>query len=153
MISTMTPTSANPTKMMTGGDPVTALPAARLVAWSSGAAALAGLAWFGIALIAGFGSGDALVGLWGAAIAAVAMAVGLLVMAPWIARPISMWMTLWLAGTLVRFAIGLGLSWVLYSATSVSPWALLAGAGGCYVVALVTEVIVLAGFVNRTLAA
>jgi len=147
-----TPTSAIP-KTTSGGDRVTALPFARLAGWSSGAAALAGIVWFGVAKIAGFSGGDASIGLWGAVIASAAMTCGLVIMGPWVARPVSLWLTLWLAGTLVRFAVALGLSWVLYSATSVSPWALLAAVGGCYVVALMTEVIVLARFMNRTLAA
>jgi hypothetical protein len=147
--SMATPMTANQ-KMTSGGEPSMALPVVRLAAWPAAAAAIVGLAWFVVALIAGMGLDEAMIGLFGAGIATIAMTAGLLIIGPWIARPVSMWMSLWLAGMMVRFVVALALAWVLYSATSAGPWALLAGVGGCYFAALLTEVIVLAGFMNRT---
>jgi len=145
-----TPMTTNPESTTSGGEPSLALPVARLIAWPSIAATIAGIIWFAVALIAGMGLDEAMIGLLGAGIAIVAMTAGLLIMGPWVARPVSLWMTLWLAGMMVRFVVALACAWVLYSATSAGPWALLAGVGGCYFAALLTEVIVLAGFMNRT---
>jgi hypothetical protein len=132
------------------GEPVTALPGGRLIASAVVAAGVAGIVWFIASSMLGADAGNRAAGLYGAGIAAIAMTAGLLILGPWIARPIGMWMTLWLAGMVARFVIALALAWVLYSATSVSPWSLVGGVGGPYFAALLTEVIVLAGFMSRT---
>ncbi len=140
---------------MTGGmmasdrEAILSLPFARMIAVSTFAAAIAGGAWTLGAAIAGLDWNEAVVGAFGALITAVAMAAGLLVIGPWVARPISLWMTLWLGAMIVRFGLALGFSWLLYSASHAIPWAMLVGVGGVYFAALVSEVAVLAGFVRR----
>jgi len=131
------------------GEPTIALPTRRLLLVSAAAAMIVGGGWFGVSMLAGFALADSMAGVYGAAIAIVAMTAGLLAVGPWVARPISLWMTLWLGAMMVRFIIAIVLAWLLYSASPASPWALLAGVGGAYFAALLSEVVVLAGCMRR----
>lgn len=148
MISGRTMTIPAATSPMSD-EPAIALPTGRLLAAASGAAIAVGGGWVVVALIVGAAPPMVRVGLWSAAIVMVAMTAGLLVIAPWRTRPIGLWMSLWLGGTLVRLIVAGGLAYVLYSATQVSEWSVLAGVGGAYFLALISEVIVLAGYVKH----
>lgn len=135
------------------GEPVIALPTARLVMVTLGACAMAGAASSLLARIAWPGQGLAVVGPASAAVAAVAMVGGLLAVAPWKARPIGLWPTFWLASTVLRMLLTPILAYLLYSATPFGAAAVAINVVAAYLLALAGEVVVLAGFLKRALPA
>lgn len=143
------PATANP---MTA-EPTITLPTRRLLVVPIVAALVAGGAWTMVSLIAGADRGVMLLGVWSAAIATVAMVAGTLLLMPWKARPITLWMTLWLAGTMVRFVVAAALAFPLYSATHAGEWMVVASVGGAYFTALLAEAVALAEFIRRESAA
>jgi hypothetical protein len=132
-------------------EPVLRLPTGPLLAISAGVPSLSGAVIAGAVMAIGrWDAGASYAALAGGGIIAIAAVVGILVMGPWRERPVGLWMTLWLAGTVVRMVVAPALTYLLYSATSLSPLALTLTVGFTYLVTLFAEAFYLAGYMNRT---
>jgi hypothetical protein len=126
------------------------LPAARLVWAVVTAAGLIGSGWMGATIVLGQPVEVQWAGLIGAGVVLVVSVLGILAMAPWKTRPASMWMTLWLAGTLVRMLAAPALTFLLYSALPLNAMALTLSVAVAYLFVLLTETAVIARHVSKT---
>lgn len=151
--ATIPPTAADPTVAQGRSarrEPLIALPATRLTVVTIAAC----LAAAGISIVLGklgLHDGPAGLSLAAAGIVAAATLGGLIVMVPWRARPIGLWPSFWLGSTVFRLLVTPVLAYLLYSATQLSAAALALHVVCTYVLALVGEVVVLAGFLKRAL--
>ena len=132
-------------------EPVLRLPTRPLLAIGLAVPLLCGaLAAAALLLIGRWGSDPAWGALAGGGVIAATAVLGTLVIGPWKERPIGIWMSLWMGGTIVRLVVAPGLTYLLYSATSLSPLALSLTVAFTYLITLLAEVYVLAGHMNRT---
>jgi hypothetical protein len=137
-------------------EPVLALPTSRLLTAVVLAAALTGATWVGVCLILHQSSGVQYAGLIAAAVVAMVSLGAILAMMPWRSRPISSWMTLWLAGMVIRMLAVPAITFLLYFAAPApgssgsSGGAVLALAvAAAYLVVVLTEAIVVAVHVGK----
>lgn len=127
------------------------LPLGRMLACSLLTPSLIGGVWAVVSLLGPWGQSAALAGAVGAAVVALTALLGVLVMGPWAKREISMWMTLWLAGTVLRLLLTPAITFLLYSATSLNGEALALSVAGTYLATLFSEAIVLSMYLRRAL--
>jgi hypothetical protein len=128
---------------------VIAWPTAHLLGTVTAVALVACLAWTIAVWLGPWGADVAVAGLTGVGIVAVLTAASLLMLQPWKTRPISTWLNLWLAGTVMRLLAVPAVTFVLYSAAPLSAGALILGVGLTYVLTLLAEAAVLARHVGR----
>jgi hypothetical protein len=136
---------------------VLALPTSRLLTAVVLAAALTGATWVGVCLILHQSSEVQSAGLIAAAVVAMVSVAGILAMMPWRARPISSWMTLWLAGMVIRMLAVPAITFLLYfaapapgsSGSSGGAAALALAVAAAYLVVVLTEAIVVAVHVGK----
>jgi F0F1-type ATP synthase assembly protein I len=93
------------------------LPTARLLAVVWLGCLLVGAGWSGVALALGRGRDAVVTGLLAAAVVGVAASVVLLALRPWRPKRLDRWPMVWVAGSFLRFAVTLGATILLYSAT------------------------------------
>ncbi|MHC4415769.1 MAG: hypothetical protein ACYS0G_10835 [Planctomycetota bacterium] len=129
--------------------PAIPLPTSLLLGSVLGTSAVVGGAWAASAWALGRGDADAVPGLLAAGIVGLCTAGGLLSILPWRARPVSTWITLWLAQTVVRLLLTPVLTFLLYSATSFNATPLFVAVGVTYLAAVVSEAGVLARYLRR----
>ena len=72
-------------------------------------------------------------------------------MTPWRPRDLGMWMTMWMAATVLRLLLTPALAYLLYSATSLSGMALGLAIVTSYFLALLAEWVVLDRHINKVL--
>ena len=127
-----------------------AWPTGLLVVVPVGVAGMAAVVWALVGWLGPWTIDAGVAGVAGSAIVAVVTVASLIAMGPWRTRPISTWMQLWLAGTVVRLLTVPVVTYVLYSATSLRAAPLALGVGLTYVLTLIAEAAVLARHVGRT---
>lgn len=142
----MTPTAT------TRNEVTFALPTTRLLMSVALAAAMAGAGWVAVAIVIGQPPDVQWAGLMGAGVVLVVGVLGVLAMAPWRARPTSTWMTLWLAGTVIRMLAAPALTFLLYFATPLNAVALTLAVAVAYLIVLLTETVVISHSVSRATA-
>ena len=125
------------------------LPTLSLVTLVSLAALVVGLFWYLVVTLTGGDTSHAVAGPAGAGVVAVVALLSVLVMTPWKARPMDLWMTFWLAGTVVRLLLTPVGAFLLYSATPLPASALALAVALAYLVTVLTESSVLARHVRR----
>jgi hypothetical protein len=130
-------------------EPTLTLPTGRIIAAMLLAAAFTGSAWVGIALALKMDATVQTAGLVGVAIVAVVCVLGLLAITPWKPRPVSTWMTLWLAGTVLRLFATPALTFLLYFAAPLNALAVTLSVALAYLIVLLTETAVIARHVSR----
>jgi hypothetical protein len=108
-----------------------------------------GLAWWLVASALGFGPERALAGLAGAGVTLVCTVGSMVAIGPWVVRPVGIWMTLWLAGTVIRLLLAPLGTFLLYSATPLDAPALGISVGLTYLLTLLCEAAVLARYMSR----
>lgn len=101
---------------MTRDEPAITLPTARLIAVTFACCAVSAAAWVMVSMLFGFGQDVALGGVVAAGLTAVCATIGLLLTFPWIAKPVSTAMTLWMVGDVLSMGLSLGGAYMLYSA-------------------------------------
>ncbi len=129
-------------------EPVTALPALRMVVTVIGA---------GLATIAGWTAVTALTGRTatimsaaaGAALVTGVSTLSLLAIGPWKSREIGTWANLWLAALVGRLLLTPALAYLLYSATPLSLTPLMLSVGVTYVVVQISEAAALTAYLKR----
>jgi hypothetical protein len=127
-----------------------AMPTSRLVMGVLLAAGLTGAAWVGICLvIIGQTAAIQAAGLVGAGVVAVVAAMGIVAMTPWKTRPVTGWMTMWLAGTVIRMLATPAVTFLLYSAIPLNAMALTLSVAIAYLVVVLTEATIVARHVGR----
>jgi len=132
-------------------EPSIGLPAGWMLAIAIGVPALLGAVWWVTCTVGPWSSEVATAGVAGAAVTAVAAVAGTLIIAPWKVQPIGLWMTLWLAGVVVRLLIAPVLTFLLYSATSLRLVPLGCAVGLTYLATLLVEAAMLSRYLNRML--
>lgn len=145
-----TPMTMTPT--MIADEPTLSLPTVPVVAAVLGGSAASAGGWWAVTAMLGSDQATLVAGLAGAAVVGVVGVVAVLVLAPWRSRPVSFWWTLWLAGTVLRLLATPAVTFLLYSATSLSAVPLTLSVAVTYLVALFAETAVIARHVNRVLA-
>lgn len=113
------------------------------------ASLIIGLTWYFITIWTGRDTSTAIAGPAGAGVVAVVAVISILVMTPWKSRPMDLWMTFWLAGTVVRLLVTPAGAFLLYSATPLPASALALSVALAYLVTVLTESIVLARHVRK----
>jgi len=112
---------------------------------------VSGAAWAALAPGLGYDRSVTLSGPLGAGVVLVVSMLALLVVSPWVRRPASMQMTMWLAGTVVRFFVTPLLAFLLYSAAPLDGKALTLAVGGVHLVTLITEAAVMSRLLGRAI--
>ena len=129
-----------------------ALPAMPLLLVCSMIPVLGGMAWAGVASGLGYPTSIILTGVLGSALVLLISLTALVVMSPWTRRPISLQMTMWLAGTVTRLlATPLG-AFLLYSALPLDGKALTLAVGAVHLATLLTEAAVMSRLLGRAIA-
>lgn len=131
-------------------EPTFALPTSRMMLAIGIAAALVGSIWVTITALLGQPVSVQWAGLIGAGVVLLVSVLGVIAMGPWKTRPASMWMTLWLAGMLVRMLAAPALTFLLYSALPMNAIALTLSVAVAYLIVLLTETATLARYVSRS---
>jgi|SRR5688572_926670 len=137
---------------VTSNEATFALPTLRLLMSVALSAALSGAGWVAVTLALGQPVDVQWAGVMGAGVVLVVCLLGVLAMAPWRARPTSTWMTLWLAGTVLRMLAAPALTFLLYSATPLNAVALTLAVAVAYLIVLLTETVTIAHSVSRATA-
>ena len=133
-------------------EPTIGLPTARLITTVMFATIIAAGGWYAAASLGRWGAETARTGLIGGTLVGVIVLAGVLIMTPWVTRPVSAWMTLWLAGTVMRMLMTPIAAWLLYSATprgSLAAEPLALSVALTYLATLFSEATVLALHVKR----
>jgi hypothetical protein len=130
-------------------EPVLSMPTSRLVMGVLIAAGLTGAAWVGICLVIGQTAAIQAAGLVGAGVVAVVAAIGIVATTPWKTRPVTGWMTMWLAGTVIRMLATPAVTFLLYSAIPLNAMALTLSVAIAYLVVVLTEATIVARHVGR----
>jgi len=133
-------------------EPEIAVPGFPVVAVCSIVPVLGGLAWAGITLGLSYSSEIVVTGVLGAAIVLVVSLGALLVTSPWRKRPVSMQMTMWLAGTVIRLLATPIVGFLLYSAAPLDGTALTLSVGAVHLATLLTEAAVMSRLLGRAVA-
>lgn len=139
----------NSSTQTTKSEVAIAMPTGVLVATVLATASGIGVIWVVVARLAGYGVPVQNSGLAGAAVVGLVGLVGTLVIGPWKPRPIAVWMTMWLAATVVRLFITPGLTFLLYSTASLNVTALTLSVAGTYLAVLLVEAVVMARHVSQ----
>jgi len=130
-------------------EPWITLPTMQLLLWIGiGSVAGAGL-WSVGAAVLGYGGAVAANGAIGAGLVLVTSAAAVLLLMPWIARPASTGMLLWLASDVASMLLTLGLAYLLYSATFLQSHPLLLGVVLTYFIVLPAKVAVIASHMRK----
>lgn len=98
-------------------EPSITLPTRRLIATTVACCAIAAAVWAGVGAALGYGSEVLLSGAIAAGLTALAVTIGLLVTMPWIAKPVTTTMAVWLGSDMLSMLLALGGAYLLYSAT------------------------------------
>ena len=147
-MTTMTP---NVTSASHKTEPMLALPSRTLFATVGGVSLLCGIGWAAVSLVLGQTTETVTSGVIGAAITAAVSLLAVLVMTPWKTRPMTAWMTMWLGGTVLRLLVTPALTWLVYSAASLSAKPLALSVAVTYVLTLLSEAAVLSAYVKKRL--
>ena len=131
-------------------EPTFALPTGRMITVIGVASALVGAMWVAVTALLRQPVSVQWAGLIGSGIVLLVSVLGVIAMGPWKTRPASMWMTLWLAGMLVRMLAAPALTFLLYSALPLNAMALTLSVAVAYLIVLLTETAMLARHVNKT---
>ncbi len=131
--------------------PAISLPTGMLIIAVLAACSLVSVIWTGIAWQAGWGNQVIISGPVGGAAVALTGILAILVMTPWRPRDMGMWMTMWMAATVLRLLLTPALTYLLYSATSLSGMALGLAIVTSYFLALMAEWVVLDRHINKVL--
>ena len=132
-------------------EPIIALPIGRMVGSIVGLSGLTYVGWLAVVWLGGFGIDAVAAGLAGSALVAAVGVAAALLMRPWRPRPVSSWMTWWLAGIVGRLLVTPVVAYLLYSATSLSGTALGLAIVFSYFLALLAEWVVLDRHINKVL--
>ncbi|MEE8155177.1 MAG: hypothetical protein V3T53_09525 [Phycisphaerales bacterium] len=130
-------------------EPIIALPIGRMVGSIVGLSALTYAGWLAVVWLGGFGAEAVAAGLAGAALVAAVGVAAALLMRPWRPRPLSSWVTWWLAGIVGRVLVTPAVAYLLYSATSLSGTPLLLSVATTYVIVQCGEAAALALHIKR----
>lgn len=135
----------------TAAEPLLTLPTGRLLqaVVLSNAAAAGG--WTLVCSLFGFGNDTITTGVIGVALVAAVTIAGVFAIVPWMAKPASITMMLWLVADVFGMLLTLAGAFLLYSATSLSSRPLLLGVVVAYFLTLLGKVIVAALHVRRHL--
>ena len=112
---------------------------------------LGGAAWAGVATGLGYSSQIVMTGVLGAALVLAITMAALVVTSPWSRRPVSMQMTMWLAGTVIRLLATPAGAFLLYSAAPLDGTALTLSVGGIHLATLLTEAAVMSRLLGRAI--
>lgn len=143
----MTTQTSRPFNLQSG--PAITLPSAMLLTVVPLTALIVGLLWYIFVISTSGDVSNAVAGPAGAGVVAIVALLSVLVMTPWKARPMDLWMTFWLAGTVVRLLITPLGAFLLYSATPLPANALALAVALAYLVTVLTESVVLARHVRK----
>lgn len=133
-------------------EPTFTLPVGRLLSAIALAAGLSGSVWVAVTLLLRKPADVQWAGLVGAGVVLIVAVLGVLAMAPWRARPASTWMTLWLAGMVIRMLAAPALTFLLYFAAPLNAVALTLAVAVAYLIVLLTETATIAHHVSRVTA-
>jgi hypothetical protein len=128
-------------------EPSITLPTGRVIAATVVACAVAAGLWAGGAAVLGYAGPVILGGVIGAALTAVAACVVFVLTMPWMAKPTSTTMMLWIAADMGAMVLTLGVGYLLYSAAFLGPGsgpALLLGVVLAFFLVLLSKVAVAA---------
>ena len=123
----------------TSDEPRLALPTARLVLAAILTAGACAGGWWLTAWLAGWTASTARAGVGGAGVVGLAMIASLVAIAPWKVRPMSVWMSAWLASMLLRLLITPVGAYLLYSAALLSPEPLAVSVALAYLLSLLSR--------------
>lgn len=98
-------------------EPSITLPTGRVMATTAVCCAIAAAVWAGVGAWLGYGSDVLLSGAVAAGVTALAVTLGLLLTLPWIAKPVTTTMAVWLGADMLSMLLALGGVYLLYSAT------------------------------------
>ena len=130
-------------------EPIITLPIGRMVGSIVGLSALTYVGWLAVVWLGRFGAEAVAAGLAGAALVAAVGVAAALLMRPWRPRPVSSWVTWWLAGIVGRLLVTPVVAYLLYSATPLSGTPLLLSVATTYVIVQCGEAAVLALHIKR----
>lgn len=134
-----------------GSEPLLTLPTMQLVQAVLLSNAAAAGAWTLVCSLFGLGNDTLVTGVIGVAMVAAVSLAGVFAIVPWMAKPASITMMLWLVADVFGMLLTLGGAFLLYSATSLSSRPLLLGVVVAYFLTLLGKVIVAALHVRRHL--
>ena len=115
-----------------------------------GVPAALGLLWW-MAATLGPWPEAAWAGVGGAGVTAAATLAGTLIMGPWKRHPVHHWMTMWLAGVVVRVLVAPILAFLLYSAAPLGLAPLGLSIGLTYLMTILSEAALLSRHLQRVL--
>ncbi len=132
-------------------EPSISLPAGAMVGLALGVPAAMGLVWWLVARVGPWSDAFAWAGVCGAAVTAAATLAGTLIIGPWKRHPVHHWMSLWLAGVVVRLLLAPVLAYLLYSAAplGLAPFGL--SIGLTYLLTILSEAALLSRHLQRVL--
>lgn len=128
-----------------------AVPALPVISVCTLVPVLGAAAWAGFASGLGYSSQIVMTGVLGGALVLAITMVALVVTSPWTRRPISMHMTMWLAGTVIRLLATPAGAFLLYSAAPLDGTALTLSVGGIHLATLLTEAAVMSRLLGRAI--
>ncbi len=137
-----------PTTRDGDSEPLVTWPTARLVMVTAGVPVLCGAIWALCGRLGG-GPGIAPAGAAGAALVGVFSLAGALAVAPWKARRLSTWASIWMGGSVARLVLLPLATALLYSATSFGLAVLALAVGLTCFLTLLAEAVVVALHVRR----
>ncbi len=139
------------TRTLPTESPAIVLPTGMLITAVLAACSIVSVFWIGIAWQMGWDNQVIIAGPVGGAAVALTGILGVLIMTPWRPRDMGMWMTMWMAATVLRLLLTPALAYLLYSATSLSGTALGLAIVFSYFLALLAEWVVLDRHINKVL--
>ena len=129
-------------------EPVTALPALRMVLTVIGAGLVTIAAWTVVTMLTGR-TATIVPAAAGVTLVTGISTLSLLAIGPWKSREIGTWANLWLAALVGRLLLTPALAYLLYSATPLSLTPLMLSVGVTYVVVQVSEAAALTAYLKR----
>ena len=134
--------------------PVIQLPTRRLVVSTSVAGGAVALVLAGVVRVTGLWNGDDYLTamLWGCLLTTLVALASMLAIIPWRPRAVDAWVTLWMAGAVLRLLSTSLVAFLLYFATPLDGGALAASVVATYLAALGVESVVLSRHLHRVLA-
>ena len=147
MTTTLANTTARtmaPEKPINKDEPWLTLPTVSMVAAIAGCCAAAAGLWVAGSLALGYSGEIAATGAFGAAMVLVLGTLGYVLIFPWMAKPASTAMLLWLTADVLSMLMTLAAAYLLYSATFIQSHPLLLGVALAYVVTLLGKVALVA---------
>lgn len=146
---TMPMAAETPHTRPSGDEPLITLPTLRLI-WAIVIACAAGAGLWAVgAMVLGYGPTVAGTGAIGSALALVFSVGAVLLLMPWIARPASTGLLLWLGADLLAMLLTIAAAYLLYSATFLASHPLLLGVVLTYFIVLPAKVMVIASHMRR----